>query len=45
MEQLQKQIIDLTEQLEQLSFSESQDVSKELNRLHKVINELELDSI
>ena len=45
MEQLQKQILDLTEQLEQLSFSEYQDVSKELNRLHKVINELELDSI
>ena len=40
MEQLQKQIIDLTEQLEQLSLSEHQDVSKELNKLHKVINEL-----
>ena len=37
---LQKQIIDLTEQLEQLSLSEYQDVSKELNKLHKVINEL-----
>lgn len=45
MEQLQQQIIDLTEQLEQLSLSEYQDILKELNRLHKVINELELDSI
>jgi hypothetical protein len=45
MEQLQKQIIDLTEQLEQLSLSEYQDISKELDTLHKVIDNFQLDSI
>lgn len=45
MEQLQKQIIDLTEQLEQLSLSEYKDISKELDTLHKVIDNFQLDSI
>ena len=45
MEQLQKQIIDLTEQLEQLSLSEYKKVSKELDTLHKVIDDFQLDSI
>jgi len=45
MEQLRKQILDLTEQLEQLSLSEYKEVSKELDTLHKVIDDFQLDSI
>lgn len=45
MEQLQKQILDLTEQLEQLSLSKYKEVSKELDTLHKVIDDFQLDSI
>lgn len=45
MEQLRKQILDLTEHLEQLSLSEYKEVSKELDTLHKVIDDFQLDSI